>query len=231
MTWQARSGRTYNSGMLGALPSRRRIAAAVLLAATAGSLWLLLAGATSSHAGRPTVRTIQVGEFWFCEPELSGEVCETVIQAGETVVWDFSGATLTHSTTECGASCDSPTNTPFWDSGFVSDGSTFDVSFPFDQAGTYLYRCRVHPDLMRGRIVVEGNLPTPPGPSKSPGDVNCVDGADAIDAALVLQLGAGLLDELACMGNGDINGDGRIDAIDAALILQFVAGLLGSLPP
>ncbi len=58
-----------------------------------------------------------------------------------------------------------------------------------------------------------------------PGDVNCNGAVDAIDATLVLQFSAGLLDSPSCAENGDVNGDGSIDALDAALILQAVAGL------
>jgi plastocyanin len=213
-------------------PLRLLILLTLVLAATACAVSWLLAGPVLSQAGgRPEAHTIEVGDFWFCDQQFQGGVCETVIQAGDSVVWDFAGASATHSATECGASCDGPTTSPFWDSDFVSDGSTFDFSFPFDQAGTYLYRCRVHPTLMRGRIVVQGGLPTPPGPPKFLGDVNCDGDANAIDAALLLQFGAGILDDLECLQNADVNGDGRVDAIDAALVLQFVAGLLDTLPP
>ena len=63
------------------------------------------------------------------------------------------------------------------------------------------------------------------------GDVNCDGLVNSIDAALVLQLVAGLLDSLPCETAADVNGDGAINAIDAALILQFGAGLISSLPP
>jgi hypothetical protein len=52
----------------------------------------------------------------------------------------------------------------------------------------------------------------------------------SIDAALILQLDAGLLQSLPCEASGDVNGDGLLNSIDAALILQYVAGLLPSLP-
>jgi hypothetical protein len=65
----------------------------------------------------------------------------------------------------------------------------------------------------------------PPAP-----DVNCDGSLDAIDASLLLQLGAGLVASLDCGVLGDANQDGRINAIDASLILQFSAGLIDQLP-
>jgi alpha-tubulin suppressor-like RCC1 family protein len=61
-------------------------------------------------------------------------------------------------------------------------------------------------------------------------DVNCDGVVDSVDAVLVLQLSAGLIDSLACQSAGDANLDGSIDAIDAALILQFAAGIIEDLP-
>ena len=63
------------------------------------------------------------------------------------------------------------------------------------------------------------------------GDASCDETVNAIDAALILQSIAGLLNALPCEDNGDANQDGSIDAIDAALVLQFVAGLVANLPP
>ena len=62
------------------------------------------------------------------------------------------------------------------------------------------------------------------------GDVDCSLTADSIDAALLLQLVAALVDELSCQDGADVNQDGNVNTLDAALILQFVAGLLDSLP-
>ncbi len=65
------------------------------------------------------------------------------------------------------------------------------------------------------------------------GDINCDFAVTAVDAALILQLEAGLIGPafLACMDAGDVNGDSVVGAIDAALILQFTADLLPTLPP
>jgi subtilisin family serine protease len=89
-----------------------------------------------------------------------------------------------------------------------------------------------------------GPSPTPtltPTPSHTPtptstttpvglaGDVNCDSRVNSIDAALVLQYGAGLVASLPCLQNADVNHDGSVNAIDASLILQYVAGLLSHL--
>jgi len=62
-----------------------------------------------------------------------------------------------------------------------------------------------------------------------PGDANCDGNVNSIDAALVLQYSAGLIDSLACQEAADANHSGSVNAIDAALILQYVAGLIASL--
>ena len=79
--------------------------------------------------------------------------------------------------------------------------------------------------------------PTPVSPTDTPpsdkqvGDVNSDGQVNAIDAALILQFGAGLIGSVPNSGSADVNSDGQINAIDAALILPFSAGLVGSLPP
>ncbi|MBI4570911.1 MAG: S8 family serine peptidase, partial [Chloroflexi bacterium] len=56
-----------------------------------------------------------------------------------------------------------------------------------------------------------------PTPLPSAGDVSCDGRVNSVDAALVLQRVAGLIDALPCMAQADVNGDGDVDAIDAAL--------------
>ncbi len=68
-----------------------------------------------------------------------------------------------------------------------------------------------------------------PTPVVEPGDVNGDGSVSAIDAALILQFDAGLLDSLPYPGSADVNVDGGVNSIDAALVLQFTAGLLDSL--
>ena len=135
----------------------RAAAAGVALLALAGMLFV----ASPRPAAAATV-TVAAGEYWFCGSSFQGAMCETTIQAGDTVVWDFSSVAYPHTSTACGASCSSPTSPPLWDSGTVS-GGTFE--FTFTQAGSYLYRCELHPDLMQGRIVVQGAPPSTSPPA------------------------------------------------------------------
>lgn len=69
--------------------------------------------------------------------------------------------------------------------------------------------------------------PTPtPGKGDLPGDANCSGTVDAVDATLILQLSASLINDVPCPENGDVNKDGGIDSVDATLVLQQNAGLL-----
>ena len=69
-----------------------------------------------------------------------------------------------------------------------------------------------------------------PSPTEEPqallGDVDCDNDIDTIDAVLVLQYIAAMIDGLQCQENADVNDDGAIDAIDATVILQIAAGLI-----
>jgi CSLREA domain-containing protein len=75
-------------------------------------------------------------------------------------------------------------------------------------------------------------LPAPPPTAtatslaKPCGDVNDSGGVDSIDASLILQVTAGLIDELDNPESADADGDGSISAIDASLVLQATAGLI-----
>lgn len=116
--------------------------------------------------------TIDVGDFWYCDASFEEGTCETTIGAGDTVVWDFSSGINSHTVTECGASCDDPTSSPLFDSGNVAPAGTY--SHTFDDPGTLLYFCDVHPTLMFGRIVVQAAQPEPATRTPSsvePGDV------------------------------------------------------------
>ena len=61
------------------------------------------------------------------------------------------------------------------------------------------------------------------------GDANCSGHANSIDALLILQFSAALIDELACPEAADVDSDGAVLSIDASLILQLEAGFQDSL--
>ncbi len=67
---------------------------------------------------------------------------------------------------------------------------------------------------------------TPTPTRRREGDVDCSGTTDSRDAALILQLDAGMLAALPCQSAGDISEDGMVNSIDAALALQCDAGLL-----
>jgi len=143
---------------------------------TVGFGLLVVAAALVSSSGVTSAQetvTVPVGDIWFCDESYEGGVCPTEIEAGDTILWDFSGAELPHSATACGASCDSPTASPLWDSGVLTDGS---YQFTFDEPGTYLYYCTVHPALQRGRIVVTGAQEPSPTATVVPGATQAPDG-------------------------------------------------------
>ena len=75
------------------------------------------------------------------------------------------------------------------------------------------------------------NTPPPPPPTATPsdallGDVDCDGVVSSLDALLLLQLVAQLVDELSCPDVADVNGDGVVDAVDALWILWIEAGLI-----
>jgi plastocyanin len=63
------------------------------------------------------------------------------VSAGGTVTWTNSDGVAHTSTSDTGV----------WDSGIVQPGGQFSVSFP--TAGTYRYRCLIHPGMV-GTVVV-----------------------------------------------------------------------------
>ena len=124
----------------------------------------LLLPAQAGGAFAQSTATIEVGDLYFCDPSYEGGVCETTVDAGDTVEWQFAGSQL-HTSTECGGDLDGCPEPHLWDSGFLNSGS---FSFTFDSPGTYLYRCQVHPDEMRGQVVVLAAAQPSPSPQASP---------------------------------------------------------------
>jgi plastocyanin len=147
------------------------------LAAAGLSLIALAAAALIAAGGdalaQPTT-TVQVGDVYFCDPSYAGGVCETTVNAGDAVVWEWgpggSGVGNSHTTTNCADSftlCGGPRE---WDSGDpLQTSGTFAHTFGAEDAGqTFLYRCQIHPLEMRGRIAVLAAAEPSPSPQASP---------------------------------------------------------------
>jgi len=117
-----------------------------------GALALALLALVGASGTASAQQSIAVGDIFFCDASFENGVCTTTVTEGDTVTWSFGGE-LAHTTTACGADCDSATGSPLWDSGVLNPGASF--VFTFADAGTYLYRCDVHPTQMRGQIIVE----------------------------------------------------------------------------
>lgn len=167
----------------------------VLLVAL-GALLALPAGSTEAAQA-----TIQVGNYWFCDASYANGTCPTTINVGDTVQWNFPSG-IYHTTTDCGASCGTPTGSPMWDSGLQIGGS---YSYTFTQAGVYQYHCSIHdaPVMnMRGQITVVagavGGIASLPDTANAPldsapratGSAGTVIGTAAIVAGLVVVAGA-----------------------------------------
>ena len=110
---------------------------------------------------------VDVGSDWFCSAAFDGGVCETAIQAGDSVQWNFVDGF--HNAMECGDN---------WSKGSSCSGAEWaseSVVIPpgtfsrtFESAGTFFYRCTIHPDAMKGKVVVSAASTPAPTPSPSP---------------------------------------------------------------
>ncbi len=136
----------------------------IALAALAGSLLLLLPNPAAAADA-----TVPVGNFFFCSSASQGATCTTTVNVGDTVTWDFSGASAPHTTSSGSGG---------WDSGTVSPGGSFQHTFT--QVGSFPYVCNIHPTLMLGTVVVQAAAaasPTSPPAGGTP--VTPVAGATA----------------------------------------------------
>lgn len=93
-------------------------------------------GSTTTGSQAPGANTVSIVEYAF-------EPSTIVISQGQTVHWVNDGR-LTHTVT-----ADDGT----FDSGDLSPGQTFD--FTFAKAGSYPYKCTIHPDRMTGVVEVQ----------------------------------------------------------------------------
>jgi hypothetical protein len=180
-------------------------------ALAAAGLSLLILAAVALPAGhqalaQPATTTIQVGDYYFCDPSYQNGVCETAVDEGDTVEWQFVGS-QPHSTTECSDGHDTCSAPHLWDSPLMDSGS---FSFTFDTPGAYLYRCQAHPIEMRGQVtVLAAAQPTPSPQASAPTATPTPTPTTAVQPAVVPSAGGAppaggdaMLSWLAVVGGG-----------------------------
>ncbi len=162
------------------------------------ALFSVFSMAQPAAATHPKDVTVEVGDFWFCDPSFQNGTCVTNILAGATVTWDFSpmGILEKHTTTECGPACPPEVAyTPLWDSGSVGTGPGGPgdpTLYTFNTPGVYNYFCEVHPFTMKGQVVVGpvggiAEIDVPAG--ASPAAAEAGSGLSAL--TIILTAGAG----------------------------------------
>ncbi|MBI5290153.1 MAG: cupredoxin domain-containing protein [Chloroflexi bacterium] len=97
---------------------------------------------TLSPTPLPDTVTVQMKNYLF-------EPAALTVRVGDTVRWVNNSGTP-HTSTSSGN----------WDSSIVANGGSFDKTF--NTAGTYNYKCEIHPDVQTGTITVvqDGSSPT-----------------------------------------------------------------------
>ena len=92
-------------------------------------------GNRASPQAATSVKRVKIINFAFTPKTIT-------IAKGTKVEWT-NGGSVNHTTTS---------NTGLWDSGALAPGAAF--ARVFKKAGTFKYRCTIHPTLMHGKILV-----------------------------------------------------------------------------
>lgn len=108
--------------------------------------------------------TIDMGDFYFCDPSFENGVCDSTVAAGSSVTWSVSSGI--HTVTQCDASFTTCPPSGGFDSGALTSGNTY--SQTFNTPGTFSYWCAFHPTQMRGRILVQAQPTATPTPTATP---------------------------------------------------------------
>jgi hypothetical protein len=136
---------------------RLLVRVALLLLATGALVAFWLGQTQAATTTVPIGATFIYGPFWYCDAAHSGVVCTTTITVGDTVTWQ-NNTSVYHTSTECDGVCGTIPGSPIWDSGLIAPSGSY--SRQFNTLGTFNYQCNVHPDQMKGQIVVQAAGPT-----------------------------------------------------------------------
>lgn len=117
---------------------------------------LALAALLPATAGAVNTR-VSIAYYKWSNPEVH-------IDLGEKVTWDWLGPDLAHSVTGISANAKQWDSDPHTDAPYHRAGYSYTIQF--NQPGTYLFQCKLHP-FVRGNVVVSevpGDPNSDPGP-------------------------------------------------------------------
>jgi plastocyanin len=122
---------------------------------TAFSLLLVLAAMLAPAAAATNTR-VSIAYYKWSNKEVH-------IDLGEKVTWDWLGPDLAHSVTGISANATQWDSDPHTDAPFHRAGYSYTLQF--NQAGTYVFQCKLHP-VVRGQVIVSD---VPGDPNSDPG--------------------------------------------------------------
>jgi plastocyanin len=134
------------------------VAALIVLAAATDAASLL------AEARAQGTIEVEGGNNWFCDPSFELDVCETVVSAGDTVLWAIVEGV--HTVTQCNSSFAVCPPAGGYDSGILNVGGSF--AYTFTEPGRVYYYCALHPVEMRGVVTVLAAETPPAAPMASP---------------------------------------------------------------
>lgn len=176
------------------------------------------AGILASETTHPTRDEAAHAAFGELLPDwnISGECDTTITPVPKDVCWGFAPGRSTEDYSIYGAHAFFVTDTGWWIGIVPVEGGWK----PYGGGRCDIFYCRMAtPD---DEVLV--GYPN--------GDANCDGSADSLDALLILQFVAQLIErsQMRCFDSASVSPGGGVNSLDALAILQSEAGLIGALP-
>ncbi len=106
--------------------------------------------------------SIDIGDDWFCASTFEKSVCQNNLTAGDVVTWNYPTGDSKHTVTQCADDTFTNCTVDWSPPPFLDPGQSFQRTF--NSAGTFYYRCDIHPDKMFGQL----NVSAAPAPTANP---------------------------------------------------------------
>jgi plastocyanin len=136
----------------------------LVLSLAAAALVVTLSASQFTRDASADTRNVDTGNLYFCDPSFQDLVCDTSVNAGDTITWTVSAGF--HTVTECDETFAQCPPAGGFSSDSLEQGENY--SRTFDQAGIFEYYCAFHPTQMRGRILVSTQVTPVPTATPSP---------------------------------------------------------------